>query len=323
MQAIRVHSTGEAEAMQYEEIEMPTPADGQLRIKVEAAGVNFIDIYHRKGLYPLPLPFTPGREIGGTVDAVGDGVSDFEVGDAVAFFGNVDGYAEYAVIPAERALPVPDGISAEVAAAVLLQGMTAHYLVKSTYQLQAGDTALIHAASGGVGLLLVQLAKKIGATVIGTVSTEEKEALARGAGADHIIRYTEADFEEETMRITEGAGVEVVYDSVGKTTFEKGLNLLKPRGMMVLYGQSSGAPDPMPLQRLSQIGSGYVTRPSLFHYVASREELVTRATDLFNWIKAGELNVRIDQRFPLSRAVDAHLYMEARQSKGKVLLIPG
>ena len=322
MQLIRVHKTGPAEVMRYEAAPMPDAGPGQLRVKVAAAGINFIDIYHRKGLYPLETPFTPGREIAGTVDAIGEGVTDFAVGDRVAFFGGVDGYAEYALIPADRAVPVPAGISLEAAAAIMLQGMTAHYLALSTYPLKSSDTCLIHAAAGGVGLLLVQIAKRAGATVIGTVSTEEKEKLARAAGADHIIRYTEQDFAAETMRLTNGSGVEVVYDSVGQTTFDKGLTVLKSRGYMVLYGQASGPVPDFNLQRLNQHGSLFITRPSLFHYVAEREALLARATDLFNWIAAGELDVRIDQRFPLSAAVDAHLYMEARKSKGKVLLIP-
>ena len=301
---------------------MPDPGAGQLRVKVAAAGINFIDIYHRSGLYPLETPFTPGREIAGTVDAVGDDAAGFAVGDRVAFFGGVDGYAEYALIPAARAVPVPEGISLEAAAAVMLQGMTAHYLAIDTFPLKPGDTCLIHAAAGGVGLLLVQLARRAGATIIGTVSTEEKEQLARAAGADHIIRYTEQDFAAETMRLTNDAGVEVVYDSVGQSTFDKGLTILKRRGYMVLYGQASGPVPDFNLQRLNQHGSLFITRPSLFHYVAERNELLARATDLFNWIGAGELDVRIDQRFKLSKAVDAHLYMEARKSKGKVLLIP-
>ena len=322
MHHIRIYETGDADVMRYEETGVPEAGPGQLLVKVAAAGINFIDIYHRKGLYPLETPFTPGREIAGTIDAVGEGVTDFAVGDSVAFFGGVAGYAEYAVIPAGRAVPVPEGISHDVAAATMLQGMTAHYLAFSTYPLKKGDTALIHAAAGGVGLILVQLAKRCGATVIGTVSTEEKEQLARAAGADHIIRYTKNDFAEETLRLTDNAGVEVVYDSVGQTTFDKGLTVLKPRGCMVLYGQSSGPVPAFDLQRLNQHGSLFITRPSLFHYVSKRPELLARSGDLFNWIAAGELNIRIDQRFKLAEASAAHEYMEARRSKGKVLLIP-
>ncbi|MDJ0752759.1 MAG: quinone oxidoreductase [Ardenticatenaceae bacterium] len=317
---IQVHETGAAEVMRYEEVPKPNPGKGELLIKVQAAGVNFIDIYHRKGLYPLPLPFTPGREIAGVIDAVGEDTAGYQVGDQVAYFGNVEGYAEYALIPADRAVSIPDGISTDTAAATMLQGMTAHYLALDTYPIQAGDTILVHAAAGGVGLLLVQITKRLGATVIGTVSTQEKADLATSAGADHIILYTQSDFEEETKKITDG--VDVVYDSVGITTFDKGLNLLKPRGMMVLYGQASGPVPPFDLQRLNQGGSLFVTRPSLFDYVRTRDELLRRSGDLFEWIAAGELAVRIDQRFQLSEAAEAHRYMEARKSRGKVLLVP-
>lgn len=322
MKAIRVHQTGEPDVLQIEDVPMPEPAVGEARLKIAAAGLNFIDVYHRKGWYKLPLPFTPGREAAGTVDAVGEGVVEVAVGDRVAYPIYPAGYAEYITIPAKNLVPVPDDVSLEQAAAVMLQGMTAHYLSHSTYPLKQGDTALVHAAAGGVGLLLVQMAKLRGARVIGTVSTEEKEALARAAGADEVIRYTQTDFETETLRLTGGQGVEVVYDSVGKTTFEKGFNCLKPRGYMVLFGQASGPIGDFDPQLLNSRGSLFLTRPTLGHYTASREELLWRANDLFGWMANGQLNVRIDQTFPLAQAADAHRYIEARKTKGKVLLIP-
>ncbi|HFB52431.1 MAG TPA: quinone oxidoreductase, partial [Anaerolineae bacterium] len=292
MKAIRVHKTGGIEQLKLEEIPVPQPAENEILVKIHAAGVNFIDIYHRTGLYPLPLPFVPGLEAAGTVEAVGAGVNDFSVGDRVAYSTQLGAYAEYAVVPAEKVVSVPDGVSLTDAAAVMLQGMTAHYLTHSTYPLQAGETALIHAAAGGVGLLLVQLAKKIGATVIGTVSTAEKEALAKNAGADYIIRYTETDFETETMRLTDGRGVDVVYDSVGQATFNKSLNVLRSRGYMVLFGQSSGPVPPFDLGELNRKGSLFITRPSLFHYIAVRKDLLWRAGDLFNWLNEGSLKLR-------------------------------
>ncbi|MEM7117203.1 MAG: quinone oxidoreductase [Chloroflexota bacterium] len=322
MKAIRVHQTGEPDVLQIEDVPMPEPAAGEARLKVAAAGLNFIDVYHRKGWYTLPLPFTPGREAAGVVDAIGEGVTEVAVGDRVAYPIYPAGYAEYITIPASKLVPVPDGVTLEQAAAVMLQGMTAHYLAFSTYPLKAGDTALIHAAAGGVGLLLVQMAKMCGARVIGTVSTEEKAALAKAAGADEIILYTQSDFETETLAITNGQGVEVIYDSVGKTTFDKGLNCLKPRGYMVLFGQASGPIGDFDPQKLNSGGSLFLTRPSLGHYVANREELLWRANDLFGWMASGKLNVRIDQAFPLAQAADAHRYIEARKTKGKVILIP-
>ncbi len=322
MKAIRVHQFGGPEALSYEEISPPEPGPDEARVRIEAAGVNFIDIYQRTGQYRGQLPLTLGMEAAGVVDAVGPGVSDVKSGDRVAYAMQQGSYAEYATVPAWKLVPVPDGIDLRLAAAVMLQGMTAHYLTHSTYPLQPGDTALVHAAAGGVGLLLVQLAKRRGARVIGTVSTEEKARLAREAGADEVILYTQADFEVEVKRLTDGKGVNVVYDSVGKTTFDKSLNCLRPRGYMVLYGQSSGAVPPFDPQVLNARGSLFLTRPSLGHYVADRTELLGRANDLFRWMAAGELNVRIDQTFPLAEAAAAHRYMEARQSKGKVLLIP-
>lgn len=322
MQAIRVHEFGGLEALRYEEVPLPEPGADQARVKIEAAGLNFIDIYHRTGLYPSDLPLIPGMEGAGVVDAVGSGVSDVEVGDRVAYAMERGSYAEYALVPAWKLVPVPDELDSQTAAAVMLQGMTAHYLSHSTYPLESGDTALVHAAAGGVGHLLVQLAKRRGARVIGTVSTEEKARLTREAGADEVILYTETDFEEETKRLTGGEGVDVVYDSVGKTTFDKSLNCLKPRGYLVLYGQSSGPVPPLDPQVLNAKGSLFLTRPSLGHYVATRAELLERAGDLLEWLVADELDVRVDKIFPLEEAPAAHQYMEGRKTKGKVLLVP-
>lgn len=322
MYAIRVHEFGGPEALRYEEVSVPEPGSGEVRVKIDAAGLNFIDIYHRTGQYPTEPPITPGMEGAGVVDAVGAGVTNVREGDRVAYTMERGAYAEHAIVPAWKLVPVPDELSTEYAAAVMLQGMTAHYLSHSTYPLESGDTALIHAAAGGVGHLLVQMAKRRGAHVIGTASTEEKVQLAQEAGADDMIRYTEADFEEEAERLTDGAGVSVVYDSVGKTTFDKSLNCLQPRGYLVLYGQSSGAVSPLDPQILNQKGSLFLTRPSLGNYVADRGELLERAQDLFNWMVAGELDVRLDKTFPLAEAAEAHRYMEGRKTKGKVLLIP-
>ncbi len=284
--------------------------------------MNFIDIYHRTGQYPGKPPITPGVEGAGIVDAVGPGVTVVEPGDRVAYAMQQGSYAEYAIVPAWKLVLIPEQVSTQQAAAVILQGMTAHYLSFSTYPLRDTDTALVHAAAGGVGHLLVQLAKHRGARVIGTVSTEEKAALSKEAGADEIILYTQTDFEAETKRLTNGKGVDVVYESVGKSTFDKSLNCLKPRGYLVLYGQSSGAVEPLDPQVLNAKGSLFLTRPTLGHYMVDREELLWRATDLFNWIAEGDLEVRIDQTFPLSEAPEAHRYMAGRKTKGKVLLIP-
>jgi len=322
VKAIVVHETGGPEVLQIEEVDSPEPGSGEARIRVEAAGLNFIDIYNRTGSYPMDPPFTPGREAAGVVDAVGDGVTDVEVGDRVGFVMDPGAYAEEVVVPAKSLVAVPDELDLETAAAALLQGLTAHYLAVTTYPIEEGDTALVHAAAGGVGHLLVQIVKLRGGTVIGTVSTEDKAELARGYGADHIIRYTEQDFEEETQRITDGRGVDVAYDSVGKDTFHKSLSCLKKRGYMVLYGASSGPVEPIDPQILNRGGSLFLTRPSLGHYVDEREELVARARDLFGWITGGELDVRIDRSFPLAEAGKAHEYMEARKTKGKVVLVP-
>jgi NADPH2:quinone reductase len=322
MNAIRVHQFGDPEVLRYEEAPLPEPGAGEARVKIEAAGVNFIDIYHRTGKYPGQLPITLGTEGAGMVDAVGSGVSDVKPGDRVAYAMQQGAYAEYAVVPASKLVLIPDNVDTREAAAVMLQGMTAHYLCYSTYPLQPGETALIHAAAGGVGLLLVQVAKRRGARVLGTVSTEEKARLAREMGADEVILYTQADFEAETRRLTAGQGVDVVYDSVGKTTFDKSLNCLKPRGYLVLFGQSSGPVPPLDPQVLNAKGSLFLTRPTLGHYMANRKELLERAGDLFEWMASGELHVRIDQTFPLAEAAEAHRYLEARKTKGKLLLVP-
>lgn len=322
MKAIRIHTTGGPEVLKYEETLLPEPGQGEVRVKIAAAGVNFIDIYHRTGLYPMEYPFTPGMEAAGVVDAVGPEVTEFKAGDHVAYSSQIGAYAEYAVVPVAKLVPVPVELNLTQAAAVLLQGMTAHYLALSTYPLKKGETALIHAAAGGAGLLLVQVAKKQGATVIGTVSTEEKAELARQAGADHVIRYTETDFEEETKRLTGGQGVHVVYDSVGQTTFDKSLKVLRPRGYMVLFGQSSGPVPPFDPNILNRHGSLFLTRPSLFHYVAQREDLLQRAGDLFEWLTSGEVTVRIHREIPLADAAEAHRLLASRQTAGKLVLIP-
>jgi len=322
MKAIRVHAPGGPDALRYEDIERPTPGPGQVLVKIEAAGVNFIDIYQRTGHYKVPLPVTLGQEAAGSVSAVGPGVAAPKVGERVAYASLLGAYAEYAVVPADRVVVLPDGVSTKQGAAVLLQGMTAHYLATSTYALKPGDACLVHAAAGGVGLLLCQIAKLRGARVLGTVSTHEKAALARGAGADDVILYTEQDFETEVKRLTNGAGLQVIYDSVGKTTFEKGLGCLAPRGMMVLYGQSSGPVGPFDPQVLSQKGSLFLTRPTLAHYIATRAELLARAGELLGWSKSGKLTVRIERELPLAQAAEAHRLLEGRKTTGKVLLIP-
>jgi NADPH2:quinone reductase len=322
MKSVRVHQYGGLDVLKYEDLPVPEPKEGEARVKIEAIGVNFIDIYHRIGRYQGSLPLTLGQEAAGTVDAVGPNVTDVKPGDRVAYASVQGAYAEYAIVPAWRLVSIPAGVDAQQAAAALIQGMTAHYLALSTYPLKEGETALVHAAGGGTGQLLTQVAKRRGARVLGTASTEEKARLAREAGADEVILYTQTDFETEVKRLTKNAGVDVVYDSVGKDTFEKSLNCLRRRGYMVLYGASSGAVPPMDPQTLNAKGSLYLTRPFLAHYTADRAELLARAHDVFNWIAAGELKVRIDQTFPLAQAAEAHRYLEERQSKGKILLIP-
>lgn len=322
MKAIRVARAGGPEVLRLEDVPRPEPGPGQLLIRVEAAGVNFIDVYQRKGLYQAPLPFTPGREAAGVVEAVGAGVATARPGDRVVSETAVGAYAELAIVAADRAVSLPAGVDSRLAAAVMLQGLTAHYLTYGTYPLASGDTCLVHAAAGGVGLLLCQMAARIGARVIGTVSSEAKALLAQEAGATDVILYTETDFVEETRRITGGAGVQVVYDSVGRTTFLRGFDCLAPRGMMVLYGQSSGPVEPLDPQLLNQKGSLYLTRPSVAHYVAGRSELLERAETVLGWVRDGLLRVRIDRELPLSAAAEAHAELEGRRTTGKVLLAP-
>jgi NADPH2:quinone reductase len=322
MKAIQVKQAGGPEAMELVELPVPQPKPNEAVVKLAASGVNFIDVYFREGRYKAPLPFVLGQEGAGVVTAVGAEAKQVKLGDLVAWTGLLGSYAEYAAVPAERLVPIPHSVSEQQAAAAMLQGMTAHYLSHDTYPLKKGETALIHAAAGGVGLLLVQMAHNIGARVIATVSTEEKAKLARGAGADEVILYTQADFEAETKRLTGGKGVDVVYDSVGKTTFEKGLTVLRPRGTMVLFGGSSGAVPPFDLVALSQKGSLYVTRPTLAHYTATREELVARSSAVFSMITAGKLKLRIEHVYPLAEAQRAHRDLEGRKTTGKLLLIP-
>lgn len=320
MKAIRVHATGGPDVMRLEDVPVPAPGPGQVLVRVEAAGVNFVDVYQRKGLYPVSLPFTPGREAAGVVERTGEGVTTCRPGDRVVAESLIGGYAEYALAAAERVVLLPDKIASRLAAAVILQGLTAHYLAISTYPLRPGDTCLVHAAAGGVGLLLCQIASRRGARVIGTVSTEEKARLAREAGAHEVILYTKDDFQTETRRITDGAGVQVVYDSVGHTTFLKGLDCLAPRGLMALYGQSSGPVGPFDPQLLNQKGSLFLTRANLAHYVSTRPELLQRTAELFGWVADGSLAVRIGREFPLAAAAEAHTELEARRTTGKVLL---
>jgi len=322
MQAIRIQETGGPEVLVAQEIETPEPGPGQVRVRVAAIGVNFIDVYHRSGAYPGTTPFTPGREAAGVIDAVGAGVEGVAEGDRVAFAMEPGAYAEAVLAAPDRLVRVPDEVPLDLAAAVMLQGMTAHYLCRSTFPLREGHTALVLAAAGGVGHLLVQMARRLGARVIGTASSEEKAELARSAGADDVILYRDVDLAQEARRLTDGAGVDVAYDSVGKDTFSKSLDALKPRGMLVLYGQSSGAVAPLDPQALNAKGSLFLTRPSLAHYTADRAELDSRAGDLFAWIRDGELEVRIDRTFPLAEAAEAHRYLEAGKTRGKVLLIP-
>ena len=322
MKAIQVKQTGGPEALEYGDVPVPEPKPNETVVKIAAAGVNFIDVYQREGRYKLPLPFTAGQEGAGVVSAVGTEVKSFKLGDRVAFCGVQGSDAEYAAVPADRLVQVPQGVNEREAAAAILQGMTAHYLLHDTFPLKRGQTALVHAAAGGVGLLLVQMAHNIGARVIGTVSTEEKAKLARDAGADEIIFYTQADFEAETKRLTAGKGVDVVYDSVGKTTFEKGLNVLRPRGMMALFGGSSGAVPPFDPIVLSQKGSLFLTRPTLNHYITTREELMARSEAVFGMIAAKKLKLRIEHTYKLADAAQAHSDLEGRKTTGKLLLIP-
>jgi NADPH2:quinone reductase len=322
MQAIQVNAPGGPEVLTLVDLPAPKPKPNEVVIKISAAGVNFIDVYVREGRYSTPLPFVNGQEAAGTVADVGSEVKALKSGDRVAYTSVLGSYAEYAAVPANRALRVPQGITDQQAAAAMLQGMTAHYLVNTTYPLKKGETALIHAAAGGVGLLLVQMAKNIGARVIGTVGSEEKAKLAREAGADDIILYDRQDFEAETKRLTDGKGVHVVYDGVGKTTFDKGLNVLRPRGYLVLFGASSGPVPPVDPIKLLQKGSLFLTRPSLGHYITADEELQHRASEVLGAIAAGKLKLRIEHIYKLQDAQQAHRDLEGRKTTGKLLLIP-
>jgi NADPH:quinone reductase len=322
MKAVRVHKYGGPEVLTLEEIPVPEPKAGEACVKIEAIGVNYIDVYQRTGLYPLQTPFTLGTEGAGIVDAVGPNVTEVEKGERVGYAMIPGSYAEYAIVPAARLVPIPPNIDARSAAALMTQGMTAHYLTHSTYPLKKGETALLHAAAGGVGLLVIQIAKQLGATVIGTVSTEAKAKLAKEMGADHLILYTQSDFLAEVKKLTDGRGANVVYDSVGQTTFDKSLDCLRPRGYLVLFGQSSGPVPPFDPGKLAAKGSLFLTRPSLPHYTLERSELLQRANDVFNWTAKGKLKVRIDKTFPLAEAAEAHRQLEGRKTTGKVILLP-
>ena len=322
MKAILVRQCGSPEALEAADIPKPAPGPKQALVKIEASGINFIDVYFRTGLYKADLPFTPGMEAAGVVEAVGPEVTEVAAGDRVAYAMARGSYAEFAVVPAWQLVKIPESLDPKIAAAAMLQGMTAHYLTHSAYPLKKGDTALVHAAAGGAGLLIVQMAKQLGARVIGTVSTDAKAALARGAGADETILYTRQDFETEVKRLTQARGVDVVYDSVGQTTFLKSLNCLRPRGMMALFGQSSGPVAPFDPGLLAAKGSLFMTRPSLAQYAATREELVWRAGDVLNWIRSGSLKIRIEKTYRLAEAPQAHRDLEGRKTSGKLLLLP-
>jgi NADPH2:quinone reductase len=322
MNSIRVHKTGGPEVLRIEEIPDPAPGPGELLVNIEAIGVNFIEIYQREGLYTVPRPFTPGSEAAGTVRALGSGVTEFKVGDRVVSQSMRGAYASRALVAADRAVKIPDGVTTKVAAASFLQGLTAQYLATSTYPLQQGESCLVHAAAGGVGLLLCQIAKMRGAFVIGTASTQEKLDLARGAGADETINYTTRDFAAEARRMTNDVGVSVVYDSVGRTTFDGSLNALRRRGLLALFGQSSGPVPAIDPQVLNRKGSLFLTRPTLNDYVATRDELVQRSTQLFGWVREGKVKVQIGAEFPLVRAADAHRALASRKTTGKVVLVP-
>ncbi len=321
MKAIHVTQPGGPEALQYSDIPIPSPNAGEALIRIKAIGVNFIDVYHREGRYPLPVPFVPGSEAAGIVESVGEGVTEVKPGDRVAYAMHIGSYAEYTAVPVSKLVPIPPTVDDQSAAAAMLQGMTAHYLCYSTYPVKKGETVLIHAGAGGVGLLLTQLVRQIGARVITTVSTEEKATLSRQAGADEVILYTQQDFEAEVRRLTDGAGVHVVYDSVGKTTFDKSLACLRPRGYLALFGGSSGAVpafDPIILSKKSV----FLTRPSLGHYVLTREELLHRAGDVLKWIQKGTLKLRIEHTYSLTEAAQAHRDLESRATTGKLVLLP-
>lgn len=318
--AIRVHKTGGPEMLSWEEVEVPPPGPGQALLRQSAAGLNFIDVYHRTGLYPQPLPFVPGVEGAGTVESVGEGVTDVKAGDRVAYAGPLGGYAEQRLIEADKLVKLPDDISFEQAAAMMLQGMTARMLLRAVFPVEKGDTILIHAAAGGVGLILCQWASALGATVIGTVSSEEKAELASSHGCHHPIVYTKQDFVAEVGRITDGAKLPVVYDSVGKVTFMKSLDCLKPRGLMVSFGNASGPVEPFSPGILAQKGSLFLTRPTLFHYIATRRELDQSAAELFQMVRSGKVKVEVKQRFELKQAAEAHQALEARETTGSTVL---
>lgn len=322
MKAIRVHRPGGPEQLKLEDVPTPDPGEGELLVRLEAIGVNYTDVQLRLGTHDTPMPVTPGREGAGVVEALGAGTAGFAVGDRVAYAPVPGAYAEYTLLPAAQAIKLPEGMEMRLAAAIMLQGMTAHYLCYSTYPLKAGESCLIHAGAGGMGLMLIQMCKAIGATVYTTVSTGEKAALARDAGADHAINYCEVDFEEEITRVAGPNGLDVIYDAVGKTTFAKGLNLLRPRGMMALYGAASGPVPPLELRELSNRGSLYLTRPVLSHYTLTREELEWRASDVLNWVDSGRINVRIGGSWPLAEAAAAQAALESRATTGKLLLLP-
>jgi NADPH2:quinone reductase len=323
MKALRVHEHGGPEVMTYEDVEVPTPHIGEAVVKIAAAGVNFIDVYYRTGLNKPPLlPFTLGVEAAGTVSAVGPGVTEVEVGERVAYCMVLGAFAEYAKVPVWRLVRLPDSVSFETGAALMLQGMTAHYLTHDTFPLRPGHTALVHAAAGGAGLLVTQAARRRGATVLGTVGSEAKAALAREAGAHETIVYTQQDFETEVKRLTGGDGVDVVYDSVGAATFDKSLNCLRPRGYMVLFGNSSGPVPPFAPGSLAAKGSLFLTRPTLNSYSATRDEILRRTRDLFDWISSGDLRLKIDRALPFAEATKAYEALESRQTTGKVLLRP-
>ena len=322
MKAIRIHQVGGPETMQLEEIPQPEPARGETRVRLEAIGVNYIDTYHRTGLYPLDLPFTPGIEGAGVIQEVEPSVEDFRVGDRVAFANSLGAYSEEKIVAAKDLAKLPEGMESRTAAAAMVQGITAHYLTHSTFPLGPGHKVLIHAAAGGVGLLLVQLAKRFGATVFGTVSNEEKAEAARAAGADHVILYTQTDFATEVKKLAHGKGVDVVYDSVGKETYERSMACLVPRGMLVLYGNASGPVPPIDPLSLAKGGSIFLTRPTVAHYTRDRREFLGRVEEIFSWIQSGELRLTIDRALPLSGAAEAHRLLEGRKTKGKLLLVP-
>jgi NADPH:quinone reductase len=322
MKAIQIQETGGPEVLQLVELPIPEPGPGQVLVRIEATGVNFIEIYFRKGVYKSAFPLVPGSEAAGTVEELGPGVTGFKAGDAVASTSFVGSYAEYALVPAAQLVKVPDGLALEGAAAAMLQGMTAHYLTHSTYPLKAGETALVHAGAGGVGLLLTQMAVKIGARVITTVSTPAKAELSYEAGASDVINYSEQDFEAEVKRLTSNKGVDVVYDSVGKTTFDKSLNCLRPRGLLALFGASSGPVPPFDLIQLNSKGSLFITRPTLWHYIATRAELEWRSSDVLGWAASGELKLRTEHTYSLADAAQAQIDLEERKTTGKILLVP-